>query len=708
MDSSQADKPTESVSDSDGLTRREFLGYTSGLILLFSLAPELAAQAGTPASRGAQDRLDAWLRIGPDNRVTVFTGAVEVGQGIQTALAQMVAEELTLPVSAVDMVMGDTDRVPEVQTPSPAAAVATTGVRLRQAAAEMREILAHLAAEKWGVSRDAIVVCEGKAVLTGRMGVEARLGELAGEGPTIRRLDKAATPLAAGEHRVIGNPVPRVEGRGLVTGEAKFVGDLRLPGMVYGAVLRPPCPNAQMAEVDTTAAAQQPGVLAVVRDGDLVAVVAARPDLARKALALINASWREPEHLPMSALFRDLRSSAQLNGSPRQTGDVETALAQARHGFNATYRTPFVAHAAIEPRGAVAAVEGDRITVYASTQRPFAHRAAVAEALGLPASRVRVVACPVGGAFGGKNAGDASVEAARLSRAVGRPVMVTWERSEEMTQSYFGPAALIDVRCGVSQAGDIVAWDCDVLNCEPNGAIPPYTFPNVRVRPFRCRSPLRQGWWRGCGGPANTFAREVHVDHIASQMAADPIELRLRHLSGNPRLARCVEAASERYGWHSHRAPSGLGVGVACAVAAGACVAQIAEVEVNRLSGAVRVRRVVVAQESGLIINPDGIRNQIEGAVIMGLGLALQEAVRYEHGRILTSHFSSYPIPTIRDAPAIDTVLVPNPDYPPQGAGAAPVLPVSAAVANAVFDATGKRFRELPLLPDRVLSALRS
>jgi len=325
----------------------------------------------------------------------------------------------------------------------------------------------------------------------------------------------------------------------------------------------------------------------------------------------------------------------------------------------------------------------------------------------VPAEEVRVIATTVGGAFGGKDAADVSVQAARLARVLGRPVMVTQTREEELTWNYFRPAALIDLRCGVGEDGQIMAWGCDVFNCGPRGAEPPYAFHNQRIRSYGCEPPLRQGPWRGLGGPANTFGREVHVDHVASELGKDPVEFRLGHLRHHPRLSRVLEVAAERHGWRPHRAPTGLGVGAACAEDAGSCVAEVAEVEVDRVSGEVRVRRVVVAQDSGPVINPDGVRSQIEGAVVMGLGFALREAVRYEQGRILTRSFTSYPIPTFRDAPIIDTVLVPNSDCPSGGAGTPAICPIAAAVANAVFDAVGERLRELPLSPNRVRAALR-
>ncbi len=687
------------------MTRRDFLRLTGGVIVLFGLGVEVRAQVAGGSPRPSGD-LNAWLHIASDSRVTVFTPTPEVGQGVRTSLAQMVAEELSIPVSSVNMIMGDTARVP--LNPAAGSTIATVGLRLRAAAAQARAILLRMAGDKWGIPAQAVHLRDGKAARVDDPAAAIPIGELTRGERLVHRLPETPAPVPPSDYRVVGEPVPRSDGVSLVTGSARFLGDVRLPNMAHARLLRSPCLGARLTSADTRAAAAQPGVIAVVEQSDLIAVVATRPDLAEKALRHLRATWQEPAHPAISSLYEDLRKSAALADSPRQQGEVETALAAAEYGFSASYRTAFIAHAPLEPHGAVAAQDADRIAVYASTQRPFAHRDAVAQALDMPPQRVRVITTSVGGAFGGKDQPDVSVAAARLARAVGRPVMLTHSREEELTWNYFRPAALIDVQCGASGAGAITAWASDVFNCGPRGAVPPYQFRHQRIRCYRCRSPLRQGPWRGDGGPANTFAREVHLDHVASELGSDPVELRLRHLAPDSRIAGVVRAAAERYRWGDRRAPTGLGVGFACAADSGTCVAQIAEVEVSRAAGEVRVRRLLTAHESGLIINPDGLRNQIEGAVIMGLGFALREAVRYEQGRILTDTFASYPIPTLRDTPALDTFLIPNPNHPPQAGGTPAIFPVAAAIANAVFDATGKRIRELPLSPERIRAALQS
>lgn len=701
-----ADDSSNGVPDASGLTRREFLRAAGGVVVLFSIERSLEAGGGGSAPAGTVADFDAWLRIGEDGRITVFAPTPEVGQNLRTELAQLAAEELSTPLSSVGVVLGDTDRVPDDPGVCASSAISTIGLTVRQAAAEAREILAAMAAERWGVPRAEVALKDGRVVLASDPKTAIGLGELARGQRLVRRLKQPAPLKPRAEYALVGKSAPAIDGPAYVTGKAAFAADLRLPKLAYGKVLMPPCLGAKLVRAETASAATQPGVIAVVQEDDFVGVVALRPDLAERALRSIQATWEEGAHASMAALYRGLRASAKLEERLGVRGDVEASLAGARHGYSASYRTPFAAHAPIEPHAALASAQGDRIVVYAGTQRPFDHRKAVAEALGMSAGKVRVIVPAVGGAFGGKDAPDISVQAARLARAVGRPVLLSQSREEEMSWNSFRPAAVIDVRCGVTEKGEIAAWDADVFNCGSRGAEPPYTFPNQRVRVYECDSPLPQGRWRGLGGSANAFAREVHLDYVASELGEDPVGMRLRHLRSDARMKRVVRAAAERYGWEDRRPPTGLGAGFACAADAGSCAAVVADVEVERSSGQVRVRRVLVVQESGLVVNPDNLCNQIEGGVVMGLGLALQEAVRYEQGRILSRSFASYPIPTIREAPALEIVVLPAPDSPPQGGATAALCAVAPAVANAVFDAIGRRLPEVPLAPVRLRAGL--
>jgi isoquinoline 1-oxidoreductase len=687
-----------------GMTRREFLGLAGGLMILIALPREILAAAPVGAEAGD---INAWLLISPDNRVTVFAGKVEMGQGIRTSFAQMVAEELTVPFSSVEMIMGDTDRVPHDGGTYGSLSTRTVGRRLMAAAAKAREILTNMAAEKWGVKPEEVSVKDGRISLTADPSKVVTLGELT-EGKRITQTlagDPTLLPFSA--HKVVGKPLPRVDGPAIVTGAEKFVGDLRVPGMLYGVLLYPPSFGARLVSMDARLAEKVPGVVAVVREDEFVGVVAERQDIAQRARGLIKATWQEGQHPAQATLYDDLRKTAWSDDTVADDASVPSALARASRTFSQTYRTSFLAHAPIEPHVALASVKPDDVTVWVSAQTPFPQRDGVARALGLEPSQVHVFVPRVGGGFGGKESANIAVAAARLSRAVKRPVLLSWSRAEELTWNYFKPAALIDVRCGTDGAGRIQAWDCDIYNCGARGAEPPYGFPK-HIRTLRCLSPLAQGAWRGLAGSANTFAIESHMDEMASALGIDPVEFRLRHLDNDLRLANTVKAVADRYGWKPRRAPSGQGVGFACAVDAGSRCAEIAEIDLDRSTGVVRVRRVVCAMESGLVINPNGIANQMEGGITMGLGMILREAVRYENGKILTDSFATYTIPTIEDTPVIETLLVDNPTHPPEGAGEPPIFPIAAAVANAVFDATGKRLRQIPLSPESVLAALRT
>jgi len=685
---------------SQGLTRREFLHATGGVLVTFAMSGARDLFAAAEQTTGVDP--NAWLRVGQDGRITVFAPVPETGQGLRTQLAQLAAEELSTPLSAVEVVLGDTDRVPVSEVACASEALPTIGVRVRQAAAEAREILASLAAEKWNVPRSAVVAKGGRIELLADPAQTLGFGELAGGKRLVRRLKDPAALKPANAYRTVGTSAGRVEGLSYVAGKARYAADYRPRELVYGSVLRPPYLGARLERADARASIGQPGVVAVVNEGGLLGVVATRPDLGERALRLVEASWVGGTQASAASLYQDLRRTAVLQEEISHRGEVEAALAGARHGFSANYRTPYAAHAPIEPEAALAQAEEGRLVIHASTRRPFLHRQAVAAALGVPETTVRVMAPAIGGAFGGKEDPSLSVEAARLAKAVGRPVLVQHRREEEMCWTHFRAAGLVSLECGVNDEGRITAWACDVFNCGGRDAKPPYEFSQQRIRSYQCDSPLPQGAWRALGGLPNAFAREVHLDHVASELQQDPVALRLRHLDGNPLMKHVVMRAADRYAWRDRRPPTGLGVGFACATDAGSRAAVIAEVEVDRVSGHVRVRRVSVVQDSGLVINPEIVRSQTTGAVVMGLGSTLWEAVRYEQGRILTKGFASYPIPTFRDMPEIEVDVVPSESQVPQGPGTAALCAVAPAVANAVFDATGQRLCELPLSPSRL------
>ena len=494
-------------------------------------------------------------------------------------------------------------------------------------------------------------------------------------------------------------------GPSIVTGARRYPSDLTVAGMLHGRVLRPPVPEATLRRLDTSAAAALPGVTVVHEDG-LVGVVAPNPFLAGRALGQIAAEWDRPA-LPsgdgLIAWLREHPIEAEEGwGGPfhRVIGDPEAALEVAPTYLAAMYTTAYIAHVPLETRVALAAWNEDgRLTVWTGTQVPFGVRGALAEALGVPEERVRVITPDTGGGFGGKHAAGIAIEAARLARAVGRPVKVRWTRPEEFTEGHLRPAAVIDVRSGADGEA-ITAWEMRNTNSGMFGLVGPYTVPSQRLDFQPADSPLRQGSYRALAATANHFARESHMDELAAAMGLDPLELRLRHLD-DERLAEVLRAAADRIGWGQAR-EAGRGVGIACGVEKGARVATAVDVRVGEDRRLV-VERIVIAFDCGAIVNPDGLTNQVEGAVVMGLGAALFEAIRFEAGVIGNASFADYRVPRIDDVPPVEVILIDRPEIPPAGAGETPIVAIAPAIANAIFAATGVRLRSLPLVPDGVV-----
>ncbi|OGO50105.1 MAG: hypothetical protein A2148_07275, partial [Chloroflexi bacterium RBG_16_68_14] len=485
------------------------------------------------------------------------------------------------------------------------------------------------------------------------------------------------------------------------TGQAQYSQDVGVPGMLFARVLRPPSYGAKLVELDTSVAERMPGVAQVVRDGDLVAVLAERDEQAELATTLLRARWEEwadqPSHWDVPDL---LLRTAREPFTTQEAGSLEEGFRAADGVLEGTYYLPYVSNVPMEPRAAVAQWEDGRLTVWAGTQRPFGLRAELAQHFGVDEGSVRVIAPEIGGGFGSKSLYPVALEAARLARVAERPVRVAYTRSEEMAWATFRPAALFQVRSGFKSDGTVVAWEFKAYHAGDRpfigrrGSDTPYDIPNVQVTVFSSESPLRTGSYRSLGGALNHFAREVHMDEIAEAVGLDPVELRLRNLS-HPRFRRVLETAAERFGWSGAKPPSRRGVGVAIGLDVGSYVATCVQLGVQ--GSEVKVERVAAALDCGLTVNPEGAANQVEGCIVMGMGTALYEAVDFQGGSLLNSSFARYRVPRINNAPAIDVALVGDPGTPSSGAGEPAIVPIAAAIANAVFDLTGERHRELPI-----------
>lgn len=676
----------------------------AGLIVTYE--PGWAPGAGWTTSAGA------WLHVGADGIVTAFTGKVDVGQDNRTALSLLVAAELGVTLWAVTLVMGDTDLCPHDQGTFGSRSMVDAGNVLRLAAAGARACLIDLAADRLDVEPGTLVA--GDAVVrpsSGGPGIG--YGELVAG---LRRVDQVAAddranaavrradPAQATSGR---RPAPRISGPAIVTGAKRFPSDLSLPGMLHGRVLRPPAAGATIRSVDTTRAEALPG-MTVVRDGDLVGVVATNPFAAGRALAEVAVEWDLAPQPSEAGLETWLRGHAAPAGEEEgwggpfhhETGDVDAALAVAPIRLAATYTTAYIAHVPLETHVALAAWDGDRrLTVWTGTQVPFGVRSQLAERLGIPEKDVRVIVPDTGGGFGGKHAGEVAVDAARLARAAGRPVKVRWARPEEFTAGYLRPAAVIDIRSGAGDEG-LTAWEMRNVNAGMFGLAGPYEVPNQRLDYQPAASPFAQGSYRALAATANHFAREFHMDEIARALDTDPLAFRLGNLR-DERLATVLQAAAGRIGWERAR-PAGTAAGIAAGIEKGARVATAVEIRVGD-DRRLEILRVVTAFECGRIVNHDGLANQVEGALVQGLGGALFEAIRFGDGVIHNASMTDYRVPRIDDVPPIEVVLIDRPDLPPAGGGETPIMAIAPALANAIDAATGARLRSMPLVPDGIV-----
>jgi len=700
------------------LNRRGFLkhmGLVGGGILVYGTVGLPAAWTRTPRTGYIGGKVptdfNAFLRIGADNRVTCFVGKIEMGQGPITSFAQMLAEELEVAYEAVDMVMGDTQRCPWDAGTWGSLSTRYYGVFVKEAACEARGVLKALAAEKLGCPAARLMAEKGVLYDRQNPAVRVPYGELTA-GKIVTRHLKDLPPLKpASAYTISGKPYLRRDARDKVTGRARFTADVRLPGMVYARILRPPAHGARRIHLDTSAAEKMRDV-EVVHDGDLVAVLHPDPDGAARALAAIQADF----DLPKTGVDHDTIFSYLVENAPEpvvagQAGSLATGRRQAVATLERTYTNSYVAHAPMEPHAALASIQGDQITLWASTQSPFGVQEQVARTLGWPMEKVRVITPFVGGGFGGKSASEQAMEAARLARRTRKPVMVIWTREEEFFFDTFRPASIVNIQSGIDGAGRMVFWDYKVFFAGQRGCDVFYEIPHHRERVYgewhmgAVIHPFAVGPWRAPAANTNVHAREVQLNLMAAAAGQDPLEFRLRHLKNN-RMRRVLEAAARQFGWISSKTPSGRGWGIACGIDAETYVATMAEVAVDRGSGEIEVKRVVCAQDMGLVVNPQGATIQMEGCITMGLGYALSEEMHFSDGRLLDVNFDTYNIPRFSWLPEIETIIVPNPDLPPKGGGEPAIVCMGGVLATAVHDATGVLIDQLPMTPERVKSVL--
>jgi nicotinate dehydrogenase subunit B len=746
-------------------SRREFLTIGGGLLIGFRLGdsgfvPQLvAAETATPPP----DRLDSWLRIGVDETIRVFTGKVDIGMGVQTGLMQIVAEELDVPVARVELIMGDTTTTPDQGGVGGSTSISAGGKPLRNAAAAARRLLEQLASERLRVSVERLEVVNGIVTVKGDASESVSYGALvngheltenlrvSGSGFAVN-VEGGAKPKDPAGYRIVGQSVPRVDLPPKILGRAIYSTDVRVPGMLHGRVIRPASAGAKLIGVDDTAAKKIRGYVKTVTRGNFVGVVAENEWAAIRAAKEVKVSWSDAGDAFPDDLYQHMRSvKPKATRELTRQGDTPAAFARAAKKIDASYEWPFQAHATMGPGCAVADFRaGGVTTVWSGAQKPHALKQGLAQMLGVPEDRVRVVWVEAAGSYGRAGDEDVAADAALLSQAMGKPVRVEWSRADMTAWGGKGPAAIVDFAAAIDERGEVAAIEmisrafsgteiipqantagnmlAGQLIGMPNttagdeyvqwgGSTYPYAIRNVRavghVLPAlgESSSPMRAMHLRDPNGPAGTFAGESFIDELAAAAGVDAIEFRLRYID-DARAKAVLHAAAERAKWESR--PSGKratgeilnGRGIALALRGGTYVATIAEIEVNRQSGEIRVKRMICAHDCGLIVNPDALRGTIQANLIQSMSRALKEEVTFDRRKVTSADWNSYPIVRWRDVPQVEVILLNHPEVAPSGAGEPSSRPTAAAIHNALFDATGVRVRRVPLTAPRVRAAL--
>ncbi|MDR3609430.1 MAG: molybdopterin-dependent oxidoreductase [Ignavibacteriaceae bacterium] len=695
------------------ISRREFFKIAGGGIFILFTLKDMSVFAQQRPQQSLPTDFNAFLKIGEDGRVTCFTGKIEMGQGVITSLAQMLADELDISVDNVDMVMGDTDLCPWDMGTFGSMSTRFFGPPLRKAGAEGRMVLLQLASEELKVPVKNLVTGNGIVSDKNNKNKKVTYAQLAKGKRITKKLTETATIKKPSEFKIMGKPYLRKDGVEKVTGKAKYSADIQLPGMLYAKILRPPAHGAKMTSVDLSEVKKIKDVQ-VVKEGDLIAVLHKYPDVAEAALSKIKAKFDIPKtNLNDKNIFDHLLKAASNGKVTKSEGDLKSGKEQSVNIFDETYFDGYKAHSPIEPHAALANIEGKKVTIWASTQTPFRAKEAVAEALSISEKNVRVIPQFLGGGFGGKSTNLQIIEAARLAKITGKPVQVAWTRKEEFFFDSFRPAAVVKIKSGVNKEGKITFWDYNVYFAGERGAVEFYNIPNTKTTAYGSGfggetnvHPFATGPWRAPGNNTNTFARESQIDIMAAKAGIDPLDFRLKNLS-DAKMRVVLKTAADKFGWKSAKSPSGRGYGIACATDAGTYVAAMAEVEVNKSSGDVKVKRVLCVQDMGLAINPEGAKIQMEGSITMGLGYTLKEDIHFKDGEIFDLNFDSYDIPRFSWLPKIETIIMDKKDDDPQGGGEPAIVIMGAVVANAIYDAVGARVMQLPMNPERVKEAMK-
>ncbi len=690
--------------------RREFLKRLGGgIIIVFSLS-ELAFMNGyKKPNEDEYPQFNAFLRVKEDGRVDCYSGKIEMGQGANTSLAQALADELEVNIDQVDMIMGDTELCPYDAGTWGSMTTRFHDPLVRAAAAEARLVLMELASEKLNIPIVQLEASEGRIFDKNDKSKSITYEELTKGQKIVRSLSKKPELKKPGQFDVVGKSHRRIDAEKKVTGKAHYSADIQLPGMMYVRIVRPPAHGSKLISADTSKAEGMDEVK-VLKEGDFIVVLHKSPETADKAAAAVKTEWQVPASKANNeTIFRHILENATDSKVRHQGGNLDAGKNAAEFTFENEYHDGYKAHASMEPHAATAVFENGKVTLWASSQTPFGTREEVAGELGLPKEKVHLKQIYLGGGFGGKIYNRQAVEAARIAKMVeGTPVQLMWNRKEEFMYDMFRPAAVIKINSGATKDGKITYWDFNTYCAGDRGTELFYGIPNHQTVTWEGNEvhPFGTGAWRAPGNSTNTFARESQIDIMAHKIGMDPLEFRLKNVS-NERAMKSLKLAAEKIGWSGSK-PADTGRGIAMGTDAGTLVTVIAEVKVDKSTGQIKVKRVVVGQDMGQVVNPEGTKIQAEGCVNMGLGYALSEDIEFDWGTVQSENFADYLLPLFSTIPeTIDTVLVDAMDQPPQGGGEPAIICMGAAVANAVFDACGARVMRLPVTPARVLAALK-
>jgi isoquinoline 1-oxidoreductase len=689
--------------------RRDFIKKLGGgIIIVFSLSKMAFASGLKGSNQDDFPEFNAYLRVREDGKVDLLTGKIEMGQGINTSLAQELADELEVKFENVNVIMGDTDLVPYDAGTWGSMTTRFHGPIIRAAAAEARMVLIELASEKLEIPVSRLEASEGKVFAKNNRSESVSYEELTNGKKIVRSLDEKPELKKPSEFDYIGKSFLRTDAREKVTGKARYAADIQLPGMLYARIARPPEHGSTLISSDTSKAEAMDGVT-VLKEDDFIVALHAYPEKAEQAVNAIETRWKtSAPKADKDTIFDHILKNATNSKVEHSGGNLETGKEEAEIHFEEEFHDGYTAHASIETHTATCVFEDGILTMWASSQTPFGTRQQISEALDLPIEKVHLKQIYLGGGFGGKIYNQQAVEAARIAQKVeGTPVQLMWTRKEEFMYDMFSSAAVVKINSGMKNDGTMTYLDFNAYCSGARGTDPFYGAPNYKTTTYNGNSihPFGTGAWRAPGNPTNTFSRESHIDIMAHKIGMDPLEFRRKNISSN-RALRSVNVAAEKFDWDA-ALPEGHGKGMAVGYDAGTFVTIMVEVDVNKSTGEVKVLRAVVGQDMGQVVNPAGADIQAEGCVNMGLGYSLTEEVDFNWGKINNENFGDYQLPLFSMIPEkIDSVYVDAMDEPPQGGGEPAIISMGGAIANAVFDACGARVRRMPLTPKRVLEAL--